>query len=215
MKIKDAKPGEATRIEPGTELRAKASAMNDSDAGELPARGNGLADPAPAISTRGVSRVASHRRMLKDLNPEQARFIALLAGAARIKRDEQLGIVAERDLAEVKPARGEHNPTASLGLEPLADSSPQFRALRDAIAGLSPEARSELYALMRVGQGDLAVRKWYRGIGEAALLGDETIIASLIEDPDLHDHLAKGLYEARLASTEDSRRQLLAGRRKP
>jgi hypothetical protein len=52
---------------------------------------------------------------------------------------------------------------------------------------------------MRVGQGDLAAQKWQRGIVDAAGLGDETVTAALIEDPDLHDHLLKGLYEAKLA----------------
>jgi hypothetical protein len=73
--------------------------------------------------------------------------------------------------------------------------------LHDAIAGLLPGGRLELYALMRVGQGDLAVRRWHRGIADAERLGDETVIASLIEDPVLHDHLAKGLHEAKLASS--------------
>lgn len=139
--------------------------------------------------------------MLKALSPDRARFIALLANAARMQRDERLGNVAEKDLAEVKPARGDHNPTADLGFTPLPPDAPQIKALHDAIAGLSPAERSELYALMRVGQGDLAIRKWYRGIAEAEQLGDETVTASLIEDPDLHDHLAKGLYEAKAAAS--------------
>jgi len=53
---------------------------------------------------------------------------------------------------------------------------------------------------MRIGQGDLGAKKWHRGIAEAELLGDDTVTASLVEDADLHDHLVKGLYEAKLAS---------------
>jgi hypothetical protein len=139
--------------------------------------------------------------MLKALNPDQARFIALLANAARVQRDELLGNVAEDDLADGKAARGEHNPTAALGFAPLTEDASQIKALREAIAALPSAERAELYALMRVGQGDLAIRKWYRGIAEAARLGDETVMASLLEDPDLHDHIAKGLYEAKLASS--------------
>jgi hypothetical protein len=30
------------------------------------------------------------------------------------------------------------------------------------------------------------------------MLGEETITAAIVEDPDLHDHLTKGLYEAKL-----------------
>ena len=139
--------------------------------------------------------------MLKDMTVDQARFVALLAKAARAQRDALLGNVAEDDLAkEMNPARGEHNPTAALGFEPLPPSASQTVALREAIATLSPMARSELYTLVRIGQGDLAAKQWHRGLSEASLLGDETIAAAIIEDPDLHDHIMKALYEAELAS---------------
>ena len=139
--------------------------------------------------------------MLKDLTADQARFVALLAKVARAQRDALLGNVAEDDLAkELNPARGEHNPTAALGFEPLPPSASQTVALREAVATLSPMARSELYILVRIGQGDLAAKKWHRGLSEASLLGDETIAAAIVEDADLHDHIMKGLYEAELAS---------------
>jgi hypothetical protein len=82
----------------------------------------------------------------------------------------------------------------------LPQDASQLTMLREAIDALSPAGRSELYALMRVGQGELAAKKWNRGLAEAGTLGDETVTATLIEDPDLHDHLMKGLYEAKLAS---------------
>jgi hypothetical protein len=138
--------------------------------------------------------------MLKELSAGQARFVATLARAARTQRDALLGNVAEVDLNGANPARGEHNPTAELGLEPQPPGASQTAALRDAIATLTPAARFELYALMRIGQGHLAAQKWHRGLSEAALLGDETVTAAIIEDPDLHDHIMKGLYEADLAS---------------
>ena len=134
--------------------------------------------------------------MLKDLNVDQARFIALLARSARTQRDALLGHVAERTLGGTIPGRGEHNPTAELGLEPLPTDDLQAAALREAIASLSGPARQELYALMRIGQGHLAAKKWYRGLSEAEALGPGVITAAIIEDADLHDHLAKGLYEA-------------------
>jgi hypothetical protein len=84
--------------------------------------------------------------------------------------------------------------------EPFRPSASQAVALREAIATLSPMARSELYALVRIGQGDLAAKQWHRGLSETSLLGDETIAAALVEDPDLHDHIMKDLYEAELAS---------------
>ena len=138
--------------------------------------------------------------MLKSLNVDQARFVAILAKTARTQRDALLGNVAEDDLGGLQPGRGEHNPTAALGFEPLPPEAAQTTALRDAIATLSPAARSELYTLMRIGQGDLAANKWHRGLSEAETLGEMAVSAALIEDADLHDHLLKGLYEAKIAS---------------
>jgi hypothetical protein len=137
--------------------------------------------------------------MLKELSVDQAQFIAILAKAARIQRDDVLRSVAEEDLDSVRPGRGEHNPTAALGFDPLSMNAPQISALRDAIGTLSTAARCELYALMRIGQGHLGAKDLGRGTSEAHRLGDETISAAMLEDADLHDHLAKGLYEANLS----------------
>jgi hypothetical protein len=135
--------------------------------------------------------------MLKALTTEKVRFIALLAKAARQERDAFLGNV-EDELGGSTPSRGEHNPTAELGFEPGPTDSAQISELREAIADLPSAARSELLALMRIGQGDLAVQSFYRGLNEAASLQDEALTALLVEDPDLHDHLMKSLYEAKL-----------------
>jgi hypothetical protein len=134
-------------------------------------------------------------KMLSDMNVDQAHFIAILAGYARRQRDLLLGNVAEGDLGGLNPGRGEHNPTAALGFEPLPPN--ETTALRDAVAALSERARGELYTLMRIGQDHLAAKKWHRGLSEAALLGDQAITAAIIEDADLHDHIMKGLYEAK------------------
>jgi hypothetical protein len=137
--------------------------------------------------------------MLKDLDSGQARFIAILARTARAQRDALLGKATGADLGQPVAARGEHNPTAALGFEPLTAAAPQVAALGEVIAGLSETARRELYALMRIGQGQLVAKKWHRGISDAELLGDETVTAALMEDPDLHDHIAKGLYETNMS----------------
>ncbi|MGO9135103.1 MAG: DUF3775 domain-containing protein [Methylovirgula sp.] len=137
--------------------------------------------------------------MLTHLSQDQARFIALLAKAARTQRDMFLGNVAEADLGGTMPARGEHNPTAELGFEPLPPDAEQLSHLRTAIAALKPEARVELYTLMRIGQGDLAAEKWHRGVSEAEFLGEATMTAALMGDADLHDHIDKGLYESEAA----------------
>jgi hypothetical protein len=138
--------------------------------------------------------------MLKELTLQEAQFIAILAKAARDQRDRLLANVAEKDLDDVQPARGEHNPTASLGFEPLAANAPQMSALRDAIAALSAAARRELYALMRIGQGHLGAKDLRRGTSEAHGLGDATISGAMAEDADLHDHITKGIYEANLSA---------------
>jgi hypothetical protein len=137
---------------------------------------------------------------LKELNRDQVQFVAVLARTARAQRDSTIAGVPEADLTETKPARGEHNPTADLGFAVLPEDASQLTMLREAIGALSPAGRSELYVLMRVGQGQLAAKKWNRGLAEALTLGDDAITAALVEDPDLHDHLMKGLYEAKLAS---------------
>lgn len=137
--------------------------------------------------------------MLKDLSSNQARFIALLARTARAQRDSLLGHVAEDDLDGTASSRGQHNPTAELGYDPLSAAAAPLRQLGAAIAELTPSARVELYTLMRIGQGDLAAEKWHHGISEAALLGDAVISAALTEDADLHDHIEKGLFESEAA----------------
>ena len=138
--------------------------------------------------------------MLKELNRDQAQFVAVLAKVARAQRDAFIARVPENDLSQIKPARGEHNPTAALGFTAFPADASQDATLRESIETLSSGGRSELYALMRIGQGDLAAQKWHHGLVEAATLGDEAVTAALIEDADLHDHLMKGLYEAKLAS---------------
>jgi hypothetical protein len=138
--------------------------------------------------------------MLNELNRDQAQFVAVLAKAARMQRDAAIAEVREADLTETKAAGGEHNPTADLGFVALPEDASQLTMLREAVGALTPVGRSELYALMRVGQGQLAAKKWNRGLTEALTLGDDTVTASLLEDPDLHDHLMKGLYEAKLAA---------------
>ena len=138
--------------------------------------------------------------MLKTLKRRQARLIALLAKAAREERDALLGNIAEKELGEPKPGRGEHNPTAALAFEPLPSNAPQVAALRDAIVRLPTSARDELYAVMRIGEGQYAAKDWERVVAEAELMTSDTINSSLVDDVDLYDHIEKGLYQLRLAA---------------
>jgi Protein of unknown function (DUF3775) len=152
---------------------------------------------------RAISILPSRRgrkiEMLKELSVAQVRLIGLLVNAARARRDSILGNVTEAHLDGLNPGRGEHNPTAELGFEPLPAQASQTAALREAVASLSPLARQELYALMRIGQGDLGAKQWRRGLSEAEALGDETVLAAIMENADLHDQLTKGLYEIKLS----------------
>jgi hypothetical protein len=133
--------------------------------------------------------------MLRQLTADQAHRIAALAKAARDARDAVLDNVPDEDLGVPPVARGEHNPTATLGFDPLPSDDPAIAALRQAVSALSPGARSELWVLMRMGQGDFAISDWDRALSEAALVGDETVTGAITEDPDLHDRITKGLYE--------------------
>ena len=133
--------------------------------------------------------------MLQQLTEEQARKIAALAKAVRKTRDALLDNVPDENLGEPPAARGEHNPTAAFTLDPLPPDDPSLVALRQAVGALGPGARSELFVLMRMGQGDFGINDWERGLSEAELLGDGTIVGAIIEDLDLHDHITKGLYE--------------------
>ena len=133
--------------------------------------------------------------MLQELSADQARQIADLAKTARAARDVILDNVPEEDLGVPRPARGEHNPAGALGYDPLPLDDPALIELRATVSALMPAARTELFILMRMGQGDFAICDWERGLAEAALLGEDTVLAALTEDPDLHEHISKALYE--------------------
>jgi hypothetical protein len=137
--------------------------------------------------------------MLKAMTTEQARRIAALAKAARAARDAFLGNVPESDFGEPPVSRGEQNPTRGLGLSNLPPDAPPLGEFHDAINALSDGARAELFALARIGQTELAAGSWDSLLAEAAVLGDQTVAAALLEDPDLHDHVVKGLYELKAA----------------
>jgi hypothetical protein len=107
--------------------------------------------------------------------------------------------LAEDALGGTKAARGEHNSTAELGLNPLPAQDSQAAALAEAIASLSATACRELYALMRIGQGDLAAKQWHDGLSETDALGQDAITTAPINDTDLRNHLAKGLYEVKIS----------------
>lgn len=133
--------------------------------------------------------------MLYEIEILEARRIAELAAAAREVRDHTLSPVPEEELGEIPPARGEHHPAGALGFAALAPEEPAYRALCEALAGLLPDIRRKLWAVMRIGSGDYARGNWDEAMAAADALSDERVLSDLVEEVDLHDKLTKGLYE--------------------
>ncbi len=135
--------------------------------------------------------------MPDKLTVDQAKRVADLAQAARQARDESLSALGEQELGEPEPARGEHNPAGAAGLEPLPVDHPKRVALQRAMAELSAEARWELQALVWLGQGEYAAKDWAEAVAAASTAADASIEA-MVDQPDLHDLIMKGLYELAL-----------------
>ena len=132
--------------------------------------------------------------MLHELDVLEVRSIAGLASDARKVRDRVLEKIAEADLGEPVPARGQHDPGAGVELNGVLAKEPEFIALREAIVALPRDIREEAWVITRVGRGDLAILDWDDGMEAASRLADEDILADLLGEPDLHDLLHKGLY---------------------
>jgi len=82
-----------------------------------------------------------------------------------------------------------------LALDAVLVGAPEYLALRDAVAGLPRDIREKLWAVAETGRGQFAIMNWEIAVAEASGLSDAAIAARLLEDPDLHDVLRKGLYE--------------------
>lgn len=133
--------------------------------------------------------------MLHELDALEVRAIAERAADLRALRDRLLEKVPEADFSEPQPQRGVHNPLGDLDVDAVLAGSREFAALRDAIAALPREIREKLWAVAETGLGRFAILDWDAAATEAATLPDAAIAARLLEDPDLHDVLRKGLYE--------------------
>lgn len=131
---------------------------------------------------------------MKSCSYEDARRIADLAKTARQARDRILSEVAEDKFGEPEPARGQHDPTSRIGLDPLPQDHPARMALNQAIASLSDEARWELQALAWIGCGDYGVGQWENAVAAASTSAGATAEA-LADNADLHEQITKGLYE--------------------
>jgi len=136
--------------------------------------------------------------MLESITVKQVKQIADLANKARLASDRALVELPERDLGGPKLARGEHNPAAAIGLDPLPADHPARIALRNAVAALSDEGRAELLALIWVGRGEYGFKDWQQALSAATATRPAADPASLTEQADLHELLTKGLYELKL-----------------
>jgi hypothetical protein len=131
--------------------------------------------------------------MLSNVTSRQVHLIAQLARVARDARDELLHGAPDEVVGDPHPVKGEFGRTD--GFDILPADNPALKALRDAISGLDAAGRSELFAVMRIGQSDLAASDWERVLAEAATFGDRIVGGILADDIDLQGHLEKGLYE--------------------
>lgn len=134
--------------------------------------------------------------MLKTVASAQVHLIAQLAKAAREARDSLLH-GAPDDVADgPHPTKGELGRMGRRhGFDVLPADNPALKALNDAIAKLGPAGRSEVFAVMRIGQTNLAAGDWERLQAEAETLGDDIVSGMLADNIDLQMHLEKGLYE--------------------
>lgn len=135
--------------------------------------------------------------MLHEIEALEARRIAELAAEARRRRDRLFEKIPADSLGEPAPARGPHDPAHDIPLHDLMAGKPEMVALRDAVAALPPEILRAVWVLMEVGHGRFAAREWERAIAEAALLRDAEMVTSLMDEPELHVCLEKGLYMLR------------------
>jgi hypothetical protein len=135
--------------------------------------------------------------MLNHLNVDQIRQIADLSNECRALRDNILNKTYQTDVDEVSRPRGERNPSSfdSLEVVEATDDSGKYQQLRDMIAELPDDARTELRAIMWVGRGDFSAGDWGQALAQANGSSSQTVIDTLAEKADLHDYLMKGLYK--------------------
>lgn len=133
--------------------------------------------------------------ILHEIEILETRRIAELAAAAREARDQVLMPVAEQELGEPQPARGEHHPAGALGFGAMSADEPSHVALHRAIEDLPTDIRRKLWAVMRIGCGDYARGDWDEALAAGTALSDENVATDLTDEVDLHDRLMKGLHE--------------------
>lgn len=132
--------------------------------------------------------------MLYELELLETRRIAELAGDLHKVRDRLLEKIPATRLGEPLPARGQHNPLATLDLEPALTRTSQFAALRDAVTALPRDLRAKLWAIVQIGGGREPAGGFASALAETAALSDGALTSLLLGEPELQRMLTKGLY---------------------
>jgi len=139
--------------------------------------------------------------MLERIATVKIRVLAAKARAARDARDRMLTHIDDRAFHEPTSEREVRDPAADTGVDLRPESGPDRMALAEELSTLPVPALRELWALVLIGRGDYGLRDWGRAMAEANRLLE--IDATLfMEQPDLHEHLMRAVYELERTSGE-------------
>ncbi len=140
---------------------------------------------------------------LQRLSLDTVKRTADLAYEAVADRHRYVSGMRTMDLGEQAAERGSRNPTDldALNVVP-AEASVAVDRLQRLLAGLTPEERIELRAVMLIGRGDYAGNQWDEALMNAGSPPDASFYADIAEKIELHDFLMKGLYALNLMNKE-------------
>ncbi|WP_448189032.1 DUF3775 domain-containing protein [Azospirillum sp. sgz301742] len=140
---------------------------------------------------------------LQRISLDTVKRAADLASEAVEDRQRYVAGMRNIDLGEQVAERGSRNPTDldTLNVVP-AEASAAIDELKTLLAGLTPEERIELRAVMLVGRGDYAANQWDEALMNAGSAPDASSPADIAEKIELHDFLMKGLYALDLMDKE-------------
>ncbi|HYG90994.1 MAG TPA: DUF3775 domain-containing protein [Azospirillum sp.] len=140
---------------------------------------------------------------LQQISLDTVKRAADLAYEAGADRHRYVAGMRNIDLREQTAERGSRNPTDldTLNVVP-AEASIAIDKLQQLLAGLTPEERIELRAVMLIGRGDYAGNQWEEALMNAGSPPDASSYADIAEKIELHDFLMKGLYALNLMDKE-------------
>jgi hypothetical protein len=136
--------------------------------------------------------------MLQQLGVDDIKAIAELSKQAREAQDLLLDKMRVVDRFEDgKLIEAEAIATLD-SLEVSLDNEP-LEALKQRVGSLASGARLELMAVMWIGRGDFGAAEWDDAVLQAASTADASVVDYITEQAALHEYLAKGLYQLKLA----------------